>query len=164
MERMPNIFSKIKGIIYKIPAQILAGEPYNYNGQTKRTVKWCNNSFFFDRRIDIWFNEKDYIRNFFRSESEFEAEVRKKGIDICYYPEIVIYDKVAQFGGLRILDKAKLLRFCIYNHITFLKRNYKFSKYYMIPFYFMLKTMTHPHLTGQIIRIFDRSFRKAGIE
>jgi len=164
METAPGIISQLKGIIYKIPAQIFAGEPYNYNGMNKKNVKWCNNAFFFDRRIDVRFNEKDYVKNFFRSESEFEVEARKKGIDISYHPEIVIFDRYAQHGGLRVLDKAKLLRFCMYNHITFLRRNFRLSQYYKIPFYFMLKTLTHPHLTGQIIMTFDRSFKREGID
>jgi glycosyltransferase involved in cell wall biosynthesis len=158
MEKNRSLFSEIKGVLYKIPAKTLAGEVYNYNGNKKRTVLWCNNAFIFDRRIGLLFNEDDYKYNFFRSESEFEKKVRDKGIKINYHPEIVIVDKVAQSGGLRVHDKRKFLLFCIYNHIIFLKRNYRFSKYYKIPFYLILKTATHSQFAGSIMSTFKEAY------
>lgn len=161
MEKKMGLFSEIKSIVYKIPAKALAGEVYNYNGKKKRIVSWCNNAFIFDRRIGLLFNEVDYKFNYFRSESEFEKNVRDKGIKINYHPEIVIEDRVAQSGGLRVLDKRKFLTFCVYNHIVFLKRNYRFSKYYKIPFYLILKISTHPQFIGSIISTFKSAYYKS---
>jgi len=151
MARPRGFIAELKFRLYKIPAEYLAGEPYNYNGSRLKTVNWANNAFIFDRRIGILFEEDAYRYNYFRTESEFEKRARDKGIKIHYHPEIAIVDKVHQSGGLRVNDRKKFLLYCIYNHIVFLKRNYPMSKYYKIPFYLFLKTATHPQFTGSII-------------
>jgi len=157
MNKLP-IIKRIKGLIYRIPAETLAGEVYNYNGSKVRTVKYCNNVFGFNRNTGILFDEKSYIKNVFRIESDFQKRARKKGIKILYYPDIVTIHKHIQYGGLRE-KKINFLLYCIYNHIIFLRKNFPISKYYKLPFYFILKTSTHPFFLVKIIKVFDSSFR-----
>jgi glycosyltransferase involved in cell wall biosynthesis len=164
LEATWNFKTRLRALLYKIPAMMFAGEIYNYNGNKAKVVDYCNGLFAFDRRINIFYNEKDYIKNFFRSETEFQADARRKGIKLAYYPQVALYHKDMTPGGLRTKNKKASLIHSVYNHVIFLKRNFGFSKYYKIPFYFMLKTVTHPHLTGQIIMTFDRSFRNIGLE
>lgn len=159
MARPRGFIAELKFRLYKIPAQYLAGEPYNYNGSRLKTVNWANNAFYFDRRIGILFEEEAYKFNYFRTESEFEKRARDRGVRIHYHPEIAIVDKVHKTGGLRVNDRKKFLLYCIYNHIVFLKRNYPMSKHYKIPFYLLLKITTHPQFTGSIMSTIRKANR-----
>jgi len=152
------LFKRMTGFAYRVPAETFAGEIYNYTGSRRRTVKYCNNAFGFNKNIGIRFDEKSYIRNAYRIESDFQKRARKKGIKIFYFPGIRVIDKWVNYGGVRE-NSVNLLLYCIYNHITFLRKNFRVSKYYKIPCYFLLKAATHPYLSVAIIKTFNKSFK-----
>ncbi|OGW47860.1 MAG: hypothetical protein A2Y66_02145 [Nitrospirae bacterium RBG_13_41_22] len=161
MNKRFSIEKEIKSFLYSVPAQIFAGELYNYNGMKKRRVNYANNIFCFNKeKIKILFDEENYDGNYFRIESDFQLRSRKSGFRILYDPELVVLDKWAPSGGLRQKNKKEFLCWCIFNHIIFLRKNFNFSKYYKIPFYFMIKMIFHPYLIVEIIKTFDKSFKK----
>jgi glycosyltransferase involved in cell wall biosynthesis len=161
MDKTFSLSKRIEFFLYSVPAQIFTGEIYNYNGGKKRYVKYGNNIFCFNKqKLKISFDEKNYAGNFFRIESDFQSRARFSGFKILFDPKLAILDKWAPKGGLRQESKKKFLYWCIFNHIIFLRKNSGFTKYYKIPFYFLLKTITHLHLIFDIIRTFDSSFKR----
>ncbi|HJX01933.1 MAG: hypothetical protein A2Y66_00850 [Nitrospirae bacterium RBG_13_41_22] len=162
MDKGFSLGKKIKTLFYSVPAQSFAGEMYNYNGKKKRYVNYANNIFCFDKsKLKILFDEKNFAGNFFRIESDFQSRARMAGFKILYDPRLIVLDKWAPSGGLRQKNKKKFLQWCIFNHIIFLRKNCSLTKYYKIPFYFLLKTTTHPpYIIFDIIKTFDRSFKR----
>jgi glycosyltransferase involved in cell wall biosynthesis len=159
METKKPFHRKVINFIYRMVAETFAGEIYNYNGNKQRIVKYCSGAFGFNRNIGILFDEKSYIKNYFRTETEFQKRAREKGIEILYFPNIRILDRTAKHGGLRQKKKRDVSVYYMYNHIIFLRLHFKISKYYKFPFYFLLSIVTHPHLTFNIIRTFNKAFK-----
>jgi glycosyltransferase involved in cell wall biosynthesis len=159
METKKPFHRKIINFIYRMLAETFAGEIYNYNGDKKRFVKYCSGAFGFNKNIGILFDEKSYVKNYFRTESEFQKRARDKGIKILYFPNIKILDRTANYGGLRQKNKRDVSVYYLSNHIIFLRLYYKSSKYYKLPFYFLLSIATHPHLTLNIIQTFEKAFK-----
>jgi glycosyltransferase involved in cell wall biosynthesis len=159
MEAKRSFHRKVINFIYRMLAEAFAGEIYNYNGSKQRIVKYCSGAFGFNRNIGILFDEESYVKNYFRTETEFQKRAREKGIEILYCPNIRILDRMAKHGGLRQKKRRDVSVYYMYNHIIFLRLHFKISKYYKLPFYFLLSIATHPHLTFNIIRTFDKAFR-----
>jgi len=146
--------------LYEAIAGCLAGEVLDYAGKSKRTVRYCNGILGFNRKTGVKFHSKGYMRNYpFRTESDLQINARKNGIKILYYPEIEILHEITDYGGLRIKNKKSITHIYIYNHIIFLRKNFRLTKYFKLPFFFLLSIMTHPHLTFNIIRTFDKAFK-----
>jgi glycosyltransferase involved in cell wall biosynthesis len=161
MDKSFSMRKRTKFFLYSIPARLFAGEIYNYNGKKRRHVKYGNNIFCFNKsKLKILFDEKNYAGNFFRIESDFQSRARSSGFKILYDPELFVLDKWAPSGGLRQQSKKKFLHWCIFNHIIFLRKNFSLTKYYKIPFYFLLKTIAHPYLIVDIIKISDSAFKR----
>jgi len=137
-ETKPNLVKRLKRYF----AAPLAKEVYCYNGHKRRTVKFCNNCFGFNRdKITTRFEESDYIGNFFRIESDFQIRALKKGANIVYNPKLVIDHRRYVSGGLRVRDVDTFFYQCMVNHITFLRRHYLTWNIYMN---LLLKLLTHP--------------------
>jgi glycosyltransferase involved in cell wall biosynthesis len=119
------------GRVKRFFAESLAGEVYLYNGHERKAVKFCNNCFCFNKNeINTRFNERDYVGNVFRIESDFQFRALKEGAQIIYNPELVIDHRRYVIGGLRVPEENIFLYQCMINHITFLKKHYARWKIY----------------------------------
>jgi len=159
-EEPPSFIQQISSFFYSIPAQIFAGELYNYNKEKKRYVKYGSNAMSFNKgRIRIRFDEKNYSGNYFRIESDFQSRVRKEGFSMLFDPGLLVLHRSAKAGGLRQESKKRFLYWCIYNHLIFLRKNAGWSRYYKIPSYFLLKAVTHPIWCKTIISAFSSALK-----
>ena len=149
-----------KTLLYSIPAQIFAGEIYNYNNLKTRYVKYGNNALGFDKKaLKLLFDDRNFAGNFFRIESDFQCRARLLGFKIFYDPRLLILHKDVSIGGLRQGSKNRFLYWCIYNHIIFLRKNSGPAKYHKIMFYFLLKSVSHPVRIKTVFIAFSNAFK-----
>ena len=160
MEEPFTFIQRAKSFFYSIPAQMLAGEIYNYNNEKRRYVRYGNNIFGFNKKVlRILFDDRSYSGNFFRIESDFEARARSLGFKIVYDPRLLVLHRWHPTGGLRQENKRKFLYWCIYNHLIFLRKNSGWTKYHKTMFYFLLKSVSHPVRIKTILSAFSKAFK-----
>ena len=85
--------------------------------------------------------EKAYIGNFYREETDLNFRIKKEGHKLYFQPNAIAHHNRIASGGCRTSQLMRNEVYTIRNHLVFLLRIFGIKAIYMIPFFFLNRSL-----------------------